>query len=189
MSTVHINIWMLAQLQNKIQKALTIFDNPIVYTLTVMFIGMYASVIAPQGSSTLKKIFANVYFKLFFFFVIIIIAHQEPRIALILSLAFVFTMQGITEWTTKNQLKSSVFPVMKPAVASDIHVKSDNDSAPNAQPQFDDITAEDGTIYSVTGETEVGMPLHPDFVHSGPQSLGDPIAGFEDPDSLNASPF
>ena len=176
---------MLKEIQTKIQQALTVFDNPVIYTLTVMFIGMYASIIAPQGSPALKKVFANIYFKLFFFFIVILLATQEPRLALILSLAFVFTMQGISEWTTKTKIKA----VTSLPVPSDITVGAEGDSSTHAEPQFDEITTDDGTIYSVTNETEVGMPLHPDFQHASAQGLGDPIAGYDETEKLNVSPF
>lgn len=184
---------MLQQIQAKIQKGLTVFENPIVYTFTVMFIGMYASIIAPRPGPVLAKLFDSTIFKLLFFFVVILVAHQEPRIALLFSLAFVFTMQGLTKLYAVNAFKRtqlSTKPSVIPAPSADT-ISRDAERAPGSEPEvaYDEVTADDGTIYATTGETEVGLPLHPDFVHSSPQALGDPIPGFDETDGLNTSPF
>lgn len=184
---------MLQQIQAKIQKGLTVFENPIVYTFTVMFIGMYASIIAPRPGPVLAKLFDSTIFKLIFFFIVILVAHQEPRIALLFSLAFVFTMQGLTKLYAVGAVRQTQVmskPAVIPAPSADTITK-DAEATPGSVPEvaYDEITAEDGTVYATTGETEVGLPLHPDFVHSGAQNMGDPIPGFDETDGLNASPF
>ncbi len=181
---------MLKEIQNKIEKSLQIFDNPVIFAVTVMFIGMYASVIAPRMPGKILKLFHNTVFKLVFFFIVILVAHKDPRIALILSLAFVFTIQGLGKFHINDRLKSTVSPgpaiIPSPSHADPPPSQPASVEKPSMTIQFDDEIADDGTRYIATGETEIGLPLHPDLIHAGAQGLGDPIPGFDESENLGA---
>lgn len=183
---------MLKEIQQNIEKGLRVFDNPLVFTLTVMFIGIYSSVIAPKLPSKIMRLFNNTVFKLFFFFVVVLVAHKDPRLALIISLAFVFTIQGLGKYNIKDDIKAvtgwapTIIPSPShsdPPASQPMKVES---GAPTMTVEFDEEVADDGTRYVATGETEIGLPLHPDFIHSGAQAMGDPIAGWDESENLGA---
>ena len=181
---------MLKEIQNKIERGLQIFDNPLVFTLTVMFIGMYASVIAPRMPGKIRKLFNNTVFKLVFFFIVILLAHKDPRLALILSLAFVFTVQGLGRFNINDRLKATVSSgpaiIPSPSHADPPPSLPASVEKPSMTIQYDDEVADDGTRYIATGETEIGLPLHPDLIHASTQGLGDPIPGFDESEHLGA---
>lgn len=184
------------QIEEFFQKRLRIFDNPVIYTVTVMFIGLYASVIAPRLGPGIKGIFDSTLFKILFFFLVIVLSHHEPRLALILAMAFVFSIQNLTKWNVMDRWNIFSGPKTLPAPknshteASPPMVDLTQTAEIPAHPaEYDEIEADDGTAYVLTGETEASFPLHPDLVHSSAQALGDPIPGYDESSHLNPSPF
>ena len=171
------------EIQKGVEGLLRVFDNPIVYTLFVTFVAVYSYAIVPKASvGGLKVLFDNVLFKIAFFFVVILFAYKDPRIALILSVIFVLTMQYLQFSHVPVSRGPKVIPAgtkssMGPAAPIELDLDRD----------FPTTLSEDGTPYEVTQETEAGLPLHPDLIHSGPQAMGEPIQGWED--ITDAAPF
>lgn len=170
------------QIQKGAEELLRVFDNPIFYTLFVTFVAVYSYAIVPKASGDLKVLFDNVFFKVAFFFVVILFAYKDPRIALILSIIFVLTMQYLQFSDVPASRGPKVIPAgtkasMGPAAPIELDLDKD----------FPTTVSEDGTMYEVTKETEAGLPLHPDLIHSGPQAMGEPIQGWEN--ITDAAPF
>jgi hypothetical protein len=170
-------------IQRGVEDLLRVFDNPIVYTLFVTFVAVYSYAIVPQASiGGLKVLFDNVLFKIAFFFVVILFAYKDPRIALILSIVFVLTMQYLQFADVPASRGPKVIPAgtkssLGPAAPIELDLDKD----------FPTTVSEDGTAYEITKETEAGLPLHPDLIHSGPQAMGEPIQGWDD--VSDAAPF
>lgn len=176
---------MLKDLQNAIVKSLSIFDNPIVHCLFVTFVALYASILAPRLPSVVAQVMNNSVSKIVFFFVVVLLAQKDPRIALIVSLGYIFTIQALTKFnvqdkistltTTAKRWKPSTSQLSAIDNAVDVSlVDSENESSILDKP------------YTITDETEVVAPLHDVDFHAGAQSLGQPIVGYEN-DSLDRS--
>ena len=80
-------------IQQQIESSLSFLDNHYVHTFVTMFIGLYAALLAPRVSCSIKKIFNNTFFKIVFFFFVVFLAHKDAGLALIISLAFIFNLQ------------------------------------------------------------------------------------------------
>lgn len=169
---------MLQEIQRGIEKALTVFDNPVVYVVFVMFAGLYATILAPRVTAGVKRYFDMPAFKVVFFTLVILLSSKDPRLALILGLVFVFTAQSLSKLNLETRLRH-VFRV--PAAQKDIGAPA---SSEMAQPAIDA-----NPTFEPTGETQIALPLHDDLIHAGPQSMGEPIQGYEDNEGLVGAAF
>lgn len=201
---------MLKEIQQTIEKNLFFLDNPYIHTFIVISIGLYASVLAPRVTSGVKDIFNSPIFKIFFFFVVLLLAHKDPRVALIVALAFVFTMQSLQHFNILDKLKGVYGSVMPSTLyatdvqpqAPSVHLQTVQAiEQVDRQPDFDQAFdqqfpdqvqfAEDDTDltqYRVSdSENQVGRPAYDDAPHAFTQGLGEPLPGFESDDSLLAA--
>lgn len=169
---------MLKDLQNAIVKSLSLFDNPVIHCLFVTFVALYASILAPRLPGVVAQIMHNPVCKIIFFFIVVLLAQKDPRIALIVSLGYIFTVQALTKYnvqdkistlrTTAKQWKPSTSQSSAVDNAVDVSlVDSENESSMLDKP------------YTITDDTEVVAPLHDVDFHAGAQSLGQPIVGYE----------
>ncbi len=210
------NIRKLAlEIQQTIEKNLFFLDNPYIHTFIVISIGLYASVLAPRvvPTSGIKDLFNSPIFKVFFFFVVLLLAHKDPRVALIVALAFVFTMQSLQHYNIMDKLKGVYgYVLQRPTLyatdvepqAPSVHLQtvqatSQVDQQPNFDQAFDQQFpdqvqfAEDDsdlTQYQVSdGENQVGRPAYDDAPHAFTQGLGEPLPGFDSDNILAAAPY
>ena len=180
---------MLKNLQNAVVKSLSIFDNPIVHCLFVTFVALYASILAPRLPNSIGQIMSKPVAKVIFFFIVVLLAQKDPRVALVVSLGYIFTIQAVTKFNVQDKISSLTAsatrwsPAINPSSAADnvtdvSLVDSENESYILDKP------------YKITDETEVVAPLHDVDFHAGAQSLGQPIVGYEN-DTLdkNGAPW
>lgn len=208
---------MLREIQQTIEKNLFFLDHPYVHTFIVLSIGLYASMLAPHvvPTSGVRDLFNSPIFKVFFFFIVLLLAHKDPCVALIVALAFVFTMQSLQQYNIMDKLKgvygyvlqkpSSLYATdMEPQTPS-VHLQTVQateqvDQQPNFDQAFDQQFpdqvqfAEDDsdlTQYQVSdSENQVGRPAYDDAPHAFTQGLGEPLPGFESDDNiLAAAPY
>lgn len=171
---------MLKELQIAVEKGLSIFDDPIVHCIFVTFVALYAGILAPRLPSVMTQIVNSTFFKIVFFFIVVLLAQKDPRIALIVSLGYIFTLQALSKFSVQDQMVNA-----SQNVSAENVPRSVTDNAVEVS-LVDDATDSDilDKPYQVTDETEVVAPLHDAEFHSGPQALGQPITGYED-DSLD----
>jgi hypothetical protein len=71
----------------------TIFlENKYINGILTLFIVLYASMIGPELPNVVKNLFSNTFFKMFILFLVIIMGSTEPKLAIIIAIAFVLTM-------------------------------------------------------------------------------------------------
>ena len=160
---------MLKQVQAAVEKGLLVFDNPVVRTVFVTFVALYAFVLAPRVTSGVKEVFDSTWFKVVFFFVVILLAHKDPRLALIVALAFVFTMQGLAKYNVQEKIQQLVGS-SGPAVIPAPHVASPPAAPPAPPPAA--LPVQQPVVTDFQLEPEVQMEIH----DADPDSF---LAGFD----------
>ncbi len=162
---------MLKEVSQFVDKILTVFDSQFVFFTFVFAIALLT--IAPLNFTCLNTFWG----RLTSFLFAIVLAKKDIRLALIWVTTFVVLLFKSQHSLTQRVVKTvDIIPGnMLPQ-----HQELDLDK------DFPVQQSPDGVLYQTTDETEVGKPLHPDLYHSGPQSLGDPLPGYE-PESNAAS--
>ncbi len=158
-------------MSRRLDKVLGAFDSGTVFLVFTLAIACLTIIPIDLG-------FLNTFWgRILSFAFAIVLAKKDVRLALIWVIAYIVVM-------FKHQHVSTQL-VMRPVTQIPGY--------PLPHPQELDLEKDfpvqqtpDGVLYQTTDETEVGRPLHPDLYHSGPQSLGDPLPGYE-PESNSAS--
>ena len=162
---------MLKEISRFADKMLSVFDSGIVFLVFTLAIALMT--IAPIDLTLFDAFWGRIVSFLF----AVILAKKDVRLALIWVTAFVVILfkkhSSLTQHVikTNNNIPGDMLPQPQ-------ELDLDKDFPVQQTP--------DGVLYQMTDETEVGKPLHPDLYHSGPQSLGDPLPGYE-PESNVAS--
>ena len=162
---------MLKEISRFADKMLSVFDSGIVFLVFTLAIALMT--IAPIDLT----LFDTFWGRIVSFVFAVILAKKDVRLALIWVTAFVVILfknhNSLTQRVVKgvNSIPGDMLPQPQ-------ELDLDKDFPVQQTP--------DGVLYQMTDETEVGKPLHPDLYHSGPQSLGDPLPGYE-PESNVAS--
>ena len=81
---------------------LQFLDNKYVNGILTLFIVLYASMIGPELPNVVKNLFSNTIFKMFILFLVIIMGSTEPKLAIIIAIAFVLTMDFLYIHDTKE---------------------------------------------------------------------------------------
>lgn len=81
---------------------LQFLENKYINGILTLFIVLYASMIGPDLPNVVKKIFSNTIFKMFILFLVIIMGSTEPKLAIIIAIAFVLTMDFLYVNDTKE---------------------------------------------------------------------------------------
>lgn len=83
-------------------------ENKYVNGILTLFIVLYASMIGPELPKVVKNMFSNTIFKMFILFLVIIMGSTDPKLAIIIAIAFVLTMDFLYVHDTKEAF-SNVF--------------------------------------------------------------------------------
>ena len=83
-----------------------IYNINLCNTIIIIFIILYIALLKPDLSKNIKVIFNNTIFKMIFLFYIVYISNTKPYIALLLTLAFVLTLDCIHVMDSKEAFKS-----------------------------------------------------------------------------------
>lgn len=83
-----------------------IYNTNVCDTIIIIFIILYIALLKPDLSKNIKVIFNNTIFKMIFLFYIVYISNTKPYIALLLTLAFVLTLDCIHVMDSKEAFKS-----------------------------------------------------------------------------------
>ena len=157
---------MLAAVDSIADRCLEVFDNPLVFLGFTLLVGYLA--ISSMDTAILESGAG----KIGGFLLVVVLAKKDIRLALLVAVAI-----GIVLFRNKRQeivdqsSKEISMPVLPAAGRLPQELDLETDFVVKQTP--------DGVLYQTSTETEVGKPLHPDLQHSGPQSLGDPLPGFE----------
>ena len=99
------------------------FDNVYIMTTLKVFLGLYAAFAAPQLPPTLVNLMDNILVRIAFAFTIVLLATRDPSLALMVSVAFVVTLQTAnkmrlvnTSLSVADQGESSWLPSAKKQV-------------------------------------------------------------------------
>jgi hypothetical protein len=74
-----------------------VLNNPYVSAALTLFVILYASLARPQLPEALLMLFDNVFFRLLMLFLIAFMAVHNTQVALIVSVAFLITMNLLSE--------------------------------------------------------------------------------------------
>lgn len=77
-------------------------ENKYVNGILTLFIVLYASMIGPELPHVVKNLFSNTIFKMFVLFLVIIKGSTDPKLAIIIAIAFVLTMDFLYVHDTKE---------------------------------------------------------------------------------------
>ena len=77
-------------------------ENKYVNGILTLFIVLYASMIGPELPTVVKNLFSNTIFKMFILFLVIIMGSTDPKLAIIIAIAFVLTMDFLYIHDTKE---------------------------------------------------------------------------------------
>lgn len=83
-----------------------IYNTNVFDTIIIIFIILYIALLKPDLSKNIKVIFNNTIFKMIFLFYIVYISNTKPYMALLLTLAFVLTLDCIHVMDSKEAFKS-----------------------------------------------------------------------------------
>ena len=81
-------------------------SNKYVSTAITILIGLYASLLSPEVPPFIKNLFNNVIFRIIFLFFILYRANKDPQMAIIMSIAFVLTLDYIYVMDAKEASKA-----------------------------------------------------------------------------------
>ena len=92
-------------LDNQFKKISPVLTNPYVLATLTIIVFAYASIIRPPLPNSVQKIFSNEIFRILFLFLILMISFDRaPHIALIVSIAFFFTMRYVFNTDTLKRM-------------------------------------------------------------------------------------
>jgi hypothetical protein len=69
-----------------------ILDNQYVSTIITVALALYASLLGPNLPQYVKDLFSNTIFKIFILFMVVVRGNQDPKMAIMIAIAFVLTL-------------------------------------------------------------------------------------------------
>ncbi len=79
-----------------------IFENKYFSTAITIILGLYAALLGPNLPPFVKKLFSNTLFRIGVLFLIVVRGNQDPKMAIIIAVAFVLTLDYIHLSSTKE---------------------------------------------------------------------------------------
>jgi predicted neutral ceramidase superfamily lipid hydrolase len=82
-------------------------DNQYVSTLIIIVLALYVSLLGPNISPFVRNLFNNIIFRILVLFLIVIRANQDPKMAIMIAIAFVLTLDYIYVLEAKEVVKKN----------------------------------------------------------------------------------
>ena len=178
------------------------FEDPVIYGITIMIAVTYITMRCLFAASWHDSghTIIDMAIRIVLLFLIVLFASHHPGLSIVFIVAFFVTvapaMSGVLVSSTNAAMPNSTGAHSRRTVpSSNEYVHSDSTSSVVRAP--DSLRGwfptplgaplgggkpplkGDGTAYEISKDTEIGLPLHSDFQHSGPQALGEPLAGYD----------
>lgn len=79
-----------------------VFDNKYVSTAITVALGLYAALLGPELPQFVKDLFNNTIFRIFILFIVVVRGNQDPKMAIMIAVAFVLTLDYIYAKSAKE---------------------------------------------------------------------------------------
>ena len=72
-----------------------VLDNKYITTSITVILGLYAALLGPNLPLFMHELFNNVIFRIFVLFLVVVSGNKNPKIAIMISVAFVLTLDYV----------------------------------------------------------------------------------------------
>jgi hypothetical protein len=79
-----------------------VFDNKYISTTITIALGLYAALLGPDLPPFIKDLFNNTIFRIFILFLVVVRGNQDPKMAIMIAVAFVLTLDYIYAKSAKE---------------------------------------------------------------------------------------
>jgi hypothetical protein len=83
-----------------------VFDNKYFSTAITVALGLYAALLGPELPQYVKDLFNNTIFRIFVLFIVVVKGNQNPKMAIMIAVAFVLTLDYIYAKSAKETFKA-----------------------------------------------------------------------------------
>jgi hypothetical protein len=83
-----------------------VFDNKYVSTGITLALGLYAALLGPNLPQFIQDLFTNTVFRIFVLFLVVVRGNQDPKMAIMIAVAFVLTLDYIYAKTAVEKFRS-----------------------------------------------------------------------------------
>lgn len=81
-----------------------ILNNQYVSTIITVALALYASLLGPELPQYVKDLFNNTIFRIFILFMVVVRGNQDPKMAIMIAIAFVLTLDFIYVKSAKETM-------------------------------------------------------------------------------------
>ena len=140
-------------------------DNKYINITIKILIGLYAALVAPKLPANLADLMDNTFVRIFFAFVIVFMATRDPSMALLISVAFILTLQTANKLRLYKTSLSRSLPNETSWLPSSNNVESEENVVVNDEPSKNLHMVENLEGANIVDSLE-GSPLDTDFTSS-----------------------
>ena len=83
-----------------------VFDNKYVTTGITVILGLYAALLGPNLPPFIQKLFTNTIFRICVLFLVVVSGNKDPKIAIMIAVAFVLTLDYIYAQQAKEAFRN-----------------------------------------------------------------------------------
>lgn len=83
-----------------------VFDNKYVSTVITIALGLYAALLGPELPDMVKDLFNNTIFRIIVLFLVVVRGNRDPKMAIMIAVAFVLTLDYIYAKSARETFKS-----------------------------------------------------------------------------------
>lgn len=83
-----------------------VFDNKYVSTAITVGLGLYAALLGPELPPFVKDLFSNTIFRILVLFLVVVRGNKDPKMAIMIAVAFVLTLDYVYVKTAKETFKA-----------------------------------------------------------------------------------
>lgn len=79
-----------------------VFDNKYISSVITIALGLYAALLGPELPNSVKDLFNNTIFRIVILFIVVVRGNQDPKMAIMIVIAFVLTLDYIYAKSAKE---------------------------------------------------------------------------------------
>jgi len=83
-----------------------VLDNKYFTTAITVILGLYAALLGPNLPPFMQKLFSNTIFRIFVLFLVVVSGNKNPKIAIMIAVAFVLTLDYIYAQQAKEAFRN-----------------------------------------------------------------------------------
>lgn len=83
-----------------------VLDNKYFTTAITVILGLYAALLGPNLPPFMQKLFSNTIFRIFVLFLVVVSGNKDPKIAIMIAVAFVLTLDYIYAQQAKEAFRN-----------------------------------------------------------------------------------